>query len=223
MGNVKSLKFYLLLLFCCSCFIQTHAQEHVPFATWLIPGVNYQATEKFNVIVQPAWNPQLHIGYFHTQGLIKINKHVTLNAGYMFIRVPRQFGINRYQHTLLNGVIFSFPFNNFIFDTRNWIWNRFINNEKDFHIYRNRFRLSHLTKVDNWTFRIYFYDEVSLFLRNGEWSRNRVGPGINIEFREKAMLDVSYVRQNDSESGKINLLFVQFTFLIPNANTVTED
>ncbi|MCF0051694.1 DUF2490 domain-containing protein [Dyadobacter sp. LJ53] len=212
----KSGKCICLAAYFIGCYPAFAQQGGTNFSSWLTQGIKYELSDKLAVQAQTAWNPQQDIYFLYGQGSIKLNKYATLTAGYMGIGFSKVQGHNKYQSTLLHGIILAIPVHKVTIENRSLVWNRLITNGEDHHLYRNRLRLISTSSALHRPLRLFILDEITFNITNGKWQQNRVGPGATIIPSEWLDLELAFIRQNDSSSGKSNLIFVTLTCRLPH-------
>lgn len=190
--------------------IHASAQEnYIQTATWIMPGISWTYSNKMRLFTQVGINDYQDMAYVFTQGFYSLNKHITVSAGHSYLQSDGS--VNFRQHDILAAAAFSHSFGKIIVEDRNMFKKMLISNNPSTHVYRNRIRAGYPFSLYSNKGSIYVVDEGYYSLDNGRWSRNRIGLGINYTLSQNINLDVSYLRQKDVISGRINLIFIQLT------------
>ncbi|SDF60381.1 Protein of unknown function [Dyadobacter soli] len=210
-NHVRNLHLLVSLCMAIAVMPRVKAQGADPYAFWLMPAVNYQISEKQYGFAQLGWNPlqKLMLGYGNF--IIRPKPNFDVNIGFMYIDVTNR---EVEEWTLMNGFTARIPVGKMLIENRGLVWNRFITNADDMHFYRNRVRLM-LSFGNASQFSPYLVDEFSYSFNRGDFSRNRIGAGCLLTLCKRVVLDVSYARQSDRISGKLNLFFIMATVRLP--------
>jgi len=182
-----------------------------PTAVWILPGVIYQTPKQLKFSCQYGINSNQSINAIYAQAFINKGKHVTLNPAYLYLRSSPPGARHQHEHGFMSAVILSLPLKQILIDDRNLIWNRFRQGTASYHIYRNRFRIVKPFTWKSCGWKVYAYDEGWFFINKGQWTRNRLAAGFTCDVISWFIVDVSFVRQHDKTSGKMNLLFIMGT------------
>lgn len=185
--------------------------DRTPTASWLLPGVSYQASPNLKLLGQYGVNDDQDINAVYLQGFIKAGKHITLNPAYLYLNFSGLNGLHSHEHTMMNAAIFAFSLNKIVIDDRNLIWNRFRNNAEDLHFYRNRLRVTWPLPWQAFPAKLYIFNEGFFFFNNGQWTRNRLAAGFTCDITRWFNADIFFLREHDKYSGKRNSLFVMGT------------
>jgi len=206
---IRECSFLLLFLFLkLICFGQNNK---TPTASWILPGVTYQASARLKLSAQFGVNQYQRLSAIYLQAFIKAGKNIILNPAYLSINTSISNGIQVKEHTFMNAVVFNLSLKKILIDDRNLLWNRFRVKGEDFHFYRNRLRVTIPFKLRSNAAKIYVFDEASYFINRGRWSRNRLAFGFGYDVTNWLNADVSFVRESDVFNGKLNLLFIMGT------------
>jgi len=194
--------------------------QNTPTATWLMPGVSYQASSKWRLLDQFGINPSQHSQFNFAQGFYDLNKNLSLNAGYFLFRASSVDGRSYAENDALLGATYSAFAGRFVIDDRNMLNSVFPNISQQKNFYRNRLRVTYPFSFCSHIAKVYVFDEGYFFINKGQWSRNRSAAGVNYNLDRSVSLDLSYWRQSDHYSGDINLFFVQLTLNLFHKNTL---
>lgn len=202
---------YIYLLTALLCAATACAQNNsTPFALWAFPGVSWQPSPKWKFTGQYAINPQLDMHLVYLQAFVKTGKFITLNPAWLYLN--REGAAPGHEHTFMNAVIVHVPLGKLQIEDRNLLWNRFRSHAEDIHYYRNRLRLTLPIKVlSSFTIKPYLFNEAFYLPDRGRWSRNRIAAGVTCDITDRFNLDVSWLREQDYYSGRINWLFIMGT------------
>ncbi|MET0299771.1 MAG: DUF2490 domain-containing protein [Flavitalea sp.] len=208
------LRVFMFLFVIFSINHQTRAQlANEEISPWIMPGSRSKFSNNVTAWVQPGWNPQQHLYILYSQLFIQVNKYFEINPGHMFIKAGDLANVDlRDESTFFHAVILKLPFKKFSIDNRFMIWSRFRSDlSNDHHLYRNRIRLLIPAKFKSGNCRFYLFDEQTYDLNRSRWSRNRLALGASVDVNGYMNVDLSYARQWDVPSGRLNLLFIMVT------------
>lgn len=188
------------------------AQGKTPAAAWLFPGVSWHPSKNVRWLGQLGYSHYFRMGVFYPQAFITVHKNIILNPAYIYA-IQKREGVPAVQeHWLMNAVILQAAGRQLLADDRNMIWNRLTVGAPSRHYYRNRLRVAQSFKTWGATTRLYAYDEIFYLFSNKNLSRNRAALGISSELTPHIYVDVTYIRQWDRYSGRLNLFFITATW-----------
>ncbi|WP_276486159.1 DUF2490 domain-containing protein [Paraflavitalea pollutisoli] len=191
----------------------THAQ---PTSIWAFPGISWQSKHHQRITAQYGYNPQWNMHAAYVQAFLPINKHITLNPGYLYLQRNRP---RLEEHGLMPAIIFTWSIRQLIIDDRNLYWLRIRHAAEDIQLYRNRLRISYSISAGPLTIKPYCYVEVFYLFNPGRWTRNRVAPGISVDLAHRFNLDISFNRELDYFNGRSNLIFLMSTVSLNRRTT----
>jgi hypothetical protein len=194
-------------------------QDEIANAAWLLPGSDWHPAKDVRLLGQLGYNHYFRMGIFYPQGFITVHKNIILNPAYIYAIQKNKIHATVQEHYLMNAVIFQAGKSNFSVDDRNMLWNRFTVGDRPRHYYRNRLRVTQSLKAWSATLRLYGYDEIFLLLHFKNPTRNRAALGINTDLTSHLNIDVTYIRQWDRYSGKLNLFFLAVIWQFKNSYT----
>ncbi|WP_461044078.1 DUF2490 domain-containing protein [Spirosoma harenae] len=184
------------------------AQTPDAYAVWLLPAAQYKPSESVSFALQPGWNPQQDIGLLYASSILKANRWLDINLGYMFLALSGQYNN---ESTFMNGVTLKFHLGKFFIDNQNLIWNRFRSIDDSYHFIRNRTRLFHELSVKGLKVSPYINEEFWFYFTTRRISRNRTGMGISVSIKTRCTFDFLYTKQWDESAGNLNLFFLRST------------
>ena len=128
---IRECSFLLLFLFLkLICFGQNNK---TPTASWILPGVTYQASARLKLSAQFGVNQYQRLSAIYLQAFIKAGKNIILNPAYLSINTSISNGIQVKEHTFMNAVVFNLSLKKILIDDRNLLWSRFRVTGEDFH------------------------------------------------------------------------------------------
>ncbi|MCF2518786.1 DUF2490 domain-containing protein [Dyadobacter sp. CY351] len=193
------------LHFVCLFSFKANAQTPATRGIWLMPTLQFNVSDSAAINLQPGWNPQQGMFFIYANSVLKVNRLLDINLGYLFLDLPER---NNDESTFMNGATLKLGSRKFMLENRNLIWNRFRTLKDSKHYDRNRARLFYHIKFDHYKISPYVVDEFWIYLNEIHLARNRVGAGVSLAVVDKLNLDFSYVRQSDRSGDKLHLFFL---------------
>lgn len=208
MGSNLNRRLTLLVLlipaFTSIAFCQNNGAET---SIWYLPGITWQDSAGHRLMGQFGINRPQSINAVYIQAFIKAGRYITLNPAWLYLNFPGTM----HEHTIMNAVIITIPFRHLLIEDRNLIWDRFRKNLPDLHFYRNRLRVFRPFTLAAHTIKLYAFDEVSFFLNDCQFTRNRLAAGLAYDINPSFTVDVFYAREHDRINGRSNLIFIMGT------------
>ncbi|HEX6431837.1 MAG TPA: DUF2490 domain-containing protein [Niastella sp.] len=153
----------------------------------------------------------------YLQAFIKAGRYITLNPAYLYLSYPGATDFRIREHTIMNAVIITIPFKHVLIEDRNLIWNRFRKDLQTLNFYRNRLRVFRSFTGASRTIKLYAFDEVSFFLNDCQFTRNRLAVGLACDIIPSFNVDVFFAREHDERNGRTNLIFIMGTLQLVKA------
>lgn len=148
----------------------------------------------------------------------KIKPYLTLAPAYFLVGQQPAPGRNVIQHRMVFIATGTARWRRFTITDRNQLERRFVVDNPDSIVYRNRLQVEHPFHIGDFKFRAFAWNEIrysNLKLTTGKrlgWFRNRFALGVGKQITKRFSLDLFYLQQNDgiSRPGDINAMGTSF-------------
>ncbi|KAA2243314.1 DUF2490 domain-containing protein [Chitinophaga agrisoli] len=189
--------------------VPVHGQDHyIPTAAWYLPGISYEASSRFRFVTQLGYSEYVKGFLAYPQALYVPNKYLTLGASYFYYRSALIAGKPYTEHDVVGNVIGCLPLRKIVLEDRNQVFAALYSSAEKRQLYRNRLRLLVPYTLFRNQGKAYVFDEGFYLFNEGKWYRNRVAIGNSFDLQRWLNLDVTYIWQSDSFSGRLNMVFV---------------
>jgi ABC-type transporter Mla MlaB component len=207
-------------LVCAFITVKNSAQDQkTPTVAWLLPGISYQDSSSLKLLLQYGVNSRQQINAVYLQAFVKAGKHIIINPGYLFLHFAGA-SPSIHEHGIMNAIVLSFHIGKINIDDRNLFWHRLRTRGDDFHLYRNRLRVSGPVFLPSFPARLYLFDEVFYHFNQHRWTRNRLAIGCSIDIRHWLNTDFFYAREYDVFNGNTNLVFIMTTLQLRRSKKI---
>ncbi|MDR6967312.1 hypothetical protein J2X31_001319 [Flavobacterium arsenatis] len=192
------------------------AQDIDGVSSFLVAGVSMKIPKDNKLLLYTGISPTDNVKAILALPNFKVNKYLTLTPGYTYVNVDLGNAGKVEEHQFLGMATVAFPIaKNWTIADRNMYFHRFRDGD-DLSFYRNRLGITHNIEVFKKQASIFLQDEVFLSLDNGQFTRNRVVLGGNIQLFKWLTPQVMCMYQSDKASGNRILGWLVLTLPLEN-------
>ena len=193
------------------------AQDIDGVHSFFVGGVSMNIPKNNKLLIYGGFSPTDNVKALVVLPNFKVNKYLTLTPGYTFVNISPDNATSVNEHQLQAIATVALPIaKNWSIADRNMYFHRFRENADDISFYRNRLGVIHQTEIFKKKASIYLHDEVYLSLNNGQFTRNRIILGGDIQLFKWLTPQIMYMYQSDKVLGNRHLGWLVFTVPLEN-------
>ncbi len=172
---------------------------------------------KGNLAVYYGVSPDDNLKALAVLPIFKLHDRFHFMAGYFNVNIDLPDGKSVIENHFAPSLIFNLPVaKKLVFTNRHMYFHRDIPNEKDVHIYRNRFGLSYFPKVFGKKSRMFVHNALFVSLDNGRMLKNRLLFGFDYEITNWMVPQFWYVIESFQHHKPRNMYYILFTVPLNN-------
>lgn len=187
----------------------------------MVAGVSMDIPKNNKLLLYGGYSPTDNIKAFVALPNLKVHPYITLTPGYTYVKVEPENSAAVVENQILAMATVAIPIaKNWTLADRNMYFHRFRKGLDDLFFYRNRLGVIHRATLFKKQVSLFLHDEVFLNLRNGQFTRNRIIFGGDIQLFKWLTPQVMYMYQSDKVLGNRHLGWVIFTVPLENYGVI---